>query len=107
MPYASAHVDSDASGTRSAHRSRRSADSSPTSADMKIVQLSKNDRSGGAARAAYRLHQSLRLVGQHSVMVVESPTSDDPTVGMFEKPLDRLDPVRRGQRQVRGAGGPQ
>ena len=53
---------------------------------MKIVQLSKNDRSGGAARAAYRLHQSLRLVGQHSVMVVESRTSDDPSVVMFEKP---------------------
>jgi len=71
---------------------------------MKIVQLSKNDRSGGAARTAYRLHQSLRLVGQHSVMVVESRTSDDPSVVMFEKPMDGLELVRRGLRQVRIAG---
>src|SRR5256885_16540378 len=101
MPYASAHVDSDASGTRSAHRSRRSADSSPTSADMKIVQLSKNDRSGGAARAAYRLHQSLRLVGPHSVMVVESRTRDEPSVLMFGKPMDGLELARRGLGAVR------
>ncbi|PYN72919.1 MAG: glycosyl transferase family 1 [Candidatus Rokuibacteriota bacterium] len=68
---------------------------------MKIVQLSKNDRSGGAARAAYRLHQGLQLVGQHSVMVVESRTSDDPSVVTFEKPMDGLELVRRGLRQVR------
>jgi len=68
---------------------------------MKIVQLSKNDRSGGAARAAYRLHQGLQRVGHHSVMVVESRTSDDPSVVMFERPMDGLELVRRGLRQVR------
>src|SRR2546427_9555791 len=49
---------------------------------MKIVQLSKNE---GAARAAYRLHQGLQRVGQHSAMVVEARTSDDPNVVVFER----------------------
>jgi glycosyltransferase involved in cell wall biosynthesis len=71
---------------------------------MKVVHLSKNDRSGGAARAAYRLHQGLQLAGQRSMMVVESRTTDDPSVVMFEKPMDGLELVRRGLRQVRIAG---
>jgi glycosyltransferase involved in cell wall biosynthesis len=68
---------------------------------MKVVQLNKNDLSGGAARAAYRLHKGLQRVGHESVMVVESRTSDDPSVVVFEKPMDTLHLVRRGLRQMR------
>lgn len=47
---------------------------------MKIVHISTVDISGGAARAAYRLHTALRRVGQDSTMLVARSTSDDPTV---------------------------
>jgi glycosyltransferase involved in cell wall biosynthesis len=67
---------------------------------MKVVQLNKNDLSGGAARAAYRLHKGLQRLGHESVMVVESRTSDDPSVLAFEKPMDSLHLVRRGLRQM-------
>jgi glycosyltransferase involved in cell wall biosynthesis len=68
---------------------------------MKVVQLTKNDLSGGAARAAYRLHKGLQRAGHESVMVVASRTSDDPSVVAFEKPMDGLSLVRRGLRQAR------
>jgi glycosyltransferase involved in cell wall biosynthesis len=67
---------------------------------MRVVHLSKNDLSGGAARAAYRLHQGLQRIGQESVMFVESRASDDPNVAAFEKPMDIPGLVRRGLRQV-------
>lgn len=67
---------------------------------MKIVQLSKNDLAGGAARAAYRLHKGLQRVGHESVMVVESRIGDDPSVVRFEKPMDGVSLVRRGLRQA-------
>ena len=67
---------------------------------MNIVHLNKNDLSGGAARAAYRLHQGLQRAGHESVMFVESRTSDDPSVVLFDKPMDGLSLVRRGLRQV-------
>jgi glycosyltransferase involved in cell wall biosynthesis len=68
---------------------------------MKIVQLNKNDLSGGAARAAYRLHDGLRRAGHESVMVVESRSGDDPSVLTFERPMDGVSLVRRGLRQMR------
>jgi glycosyltransferase involved in cell wall biosynthesis len=67
---------------------------------MKIVHLNKNDLTGGAARAAYRLHKGLQRAGHESVMFVESRTSDDPSVVLFNKPMDALSLVRRGLRQV-------
>src|SRR5438128_1904083 len=67
---------------------------------MKIVHLNKNDLTGGAARAAYRLHQGLQRAGHESVMFVESRTSDDPSVVVFDKPMDGVSLVRRGLRQV-------
>ena len=66
---------------------------------MKIVHLNKNDLSGGAARAASRLHQGLRRAGHDSVMLVESRTSDDPSVVAFAKPMDGPSLVRRSIRQ--------
>ena len=67
---------------------------------MMIVHLSKNDIQGGAARAAYRLHKGLQRLGHASSMVVESRTSDDPSVRLFAKPMNPASIIRRGLRQV-------
>lgn len=47
---------------------------------MKAILLSTSDIQGGAARAAYRLHQGLNSVGVDSWMLVQSRNSDDPKV---------------------------
>ncbi|MBD1912359.1 MULTISPECIES: glycosyltransferase family 4 protein [unclassified Leptolyngbya] len=47
---------------------------------MKIVQVNTRDIRGGAALAAYRLHKSLRQLGQDSRMAVRWKVSTDPTV---------------------------
>lgn len=44
---------------------------------MNVVHLSTNDIRGGAARAAYRLHQGLRHAGVGSYIWTQSKTSDD------------------------------
>lgn len=46
---------------------------------MRVVHLSTSDIQGGAARAAYRLHQGLQAI-TGSRMLVQSKASDDPTV---------------------------
>ncbi|PMP83112.1 MAG: glycosyl transferase family 1, partial [Chloroflexus aggregans] len=54
---------------------------------MRVVHVSTNDISGGAARAAYRLHQGLLQLGCASRMVVAHRWSDDPTVqALVSKP---------------------
>lgn len=47
---------------------------------MKIVLLNTHDLQGGAARAAYRLHQGLQSIGLDSQMLVQTKISDDRTV---------------------------
>lgn len=47
---------------------------------MKILIVNTYDISGGAARAAYRLHKGLQSIGVESQMLVQNKTSDDPTV---------------------------
>ena len=47
---------------------------------VKILIVNSNDRSGGAARAAYRIHKGLCGMGINSKMMVQSKTSDDNTV---------------------------
>jgi glycosyltransferase involved in cell wall biosynthesis len=47
---------------------------------LKIVQIATSDIQGGAARAAYRLHQGLRLAGQESLVLSRDRKSDDPFV---------------------------
>ena len=47
---------------------------------MRVVILNTNDISGGAARAAYRLHKGLRSLNKDSVMVVRHKQSNDPNV---------------------------
>jgi glycosyltransferase involved in cell wall biosynthesis len=65
---------------------------------MKIVHLAKSDSQGGAARAAYRLHEGLQSVGQESLMLVESKTGDDPNVIAAHRPMDLISRLRRGVR---------
>ncbi|WP_133013312.1 glycosyltransferase family 4 protein [Marinomonas flavescens] len=47
---------------------------------MKVLIVNTSDILGGAARAAYRLHQSLLAEGVDSQMLVQSKSSDDFTV---------------------------
>jgi glycosyltransferase involved in cell wall biosynthesis len=54
--------------------------SSPGSAVPAVIHLSHFDEYGGAARAAYRLHDGLRRLGATSRMIVGTKTSADPDV---------------------------
>ena len=47
---------------------------------MKVLHLNTYDIVGGAARAAYRLHQGLQQIGVQSQMLVQTKTSDDYSV---------------------------
>lgn len=47
---------------------------------MKVLILSSFDIKGGAARAAFHLHQALRKIGLQSSMLVQQKFSDDPWV---------------------------
>ena len=47
---------------------------------MNVLLLSTFDTEGGAARAAYRLHQGLHSIGVSSRMLVQTKHSDDPSV---------------------------
>lgn len=47
---------------------------------MKVLQLSTSDIRGGAARAAYRLHQGLQNIGVTSQILVQSKSSNDEAV---------------------------
>jgi hypothetical protein len=47
---------------------------------MKILHLNTNDNSGGAARAAYRIHKGLLDQNVDSIMLVQRKYSSDPTV---------------------------
>jgi glycosyltransferase involved in cell wall biosynthesis len=51
---------------------------------MKITHINTYDVTGGAARAAYRLHRGLRILGCESGMVVQQKASDDSTVQCFQ-----------------------
>ena len=57
---------------------------------MKITHLSTYDLFGGAARAAYRIHQGLLSVGIDSKFLVQRKTSDDPSVISRETGLQKL-----------------
>ena len=47
---------------------------------MKVLHISTSDTNGGAARAAYRLHNGLRDINVNSQMLVQEKSSDDKTV---------------------------
>jgi glycosyltransferase involved in cell wall biosynthesis len=63
---------------------------------VRITHLSTYDVTGGAARAAYRLHTGLCKLGQDSRMVVLYRSSPDPTVLQFRPPMDLRTRLRRG-----------
>lgn len=72
---------------------------------MRILTVNSSDLDGGAARAAYRLHQGLVRIGLDSKVLVQSRSSDDPRVqgptngfakaGALVRPTLDLHPVRR------------
>ncbi len=55
---------------------------------MKIIHLNASDISGGAARAAYRIHHCLRSDGIDSTMWVNQALAGDWTV---RGPLEKLE----------------
>ncbi len=57
---------------------------------MKITHVNFSDISGGAARAAYRLHWALRGQGVDSKMAVNYATAADWTVGSLETRLEKI-----------------
>lgn len=57
---------------------------------MKVIHLNHSDSVGGAARAAYRIHQALRRSGTDSLMWVNKKFSDDWTVSEPEKKFEKL-----------------
>jgi len=64
---------------------------------MKILHVNTHDSQGGAARAAYRLHQALLAESIDSKMLVQKKTSDDHTViaptSKFEKGINLFRPT--------------
>lgn len=62
---------------------------------MKITQINTFDVIGGAARAAYRLHNGLKKAGCNSNMFVRFKYSNDDSVQKFERLHDIKSKVRR------------
>jgi glycosyltransferase involved in cell wall biosynthesis len=65
---------------------------------MRIVHLSTYDVTGGASRAAYRIHSGLRQAGVHSSMLVREARTKDQSVVTFEPPQTLY---RRVARRIR------
>lgn len=63
---------------------------------MKTLILSTADIEGGAARAAYRLHQGLKLMGEDSQMLVRAKLSRDASVQVEKSLLTKLGPPLSG-----------
>jgi glycosyltransferase involved in cell wall biosynthesis len=68
---------------------------------LKILHLSTEDISGGAARAAYRLHTGLRRLGYDSSMLVARRVSDDQTISRFMPSMDFSSRLHRRLRRAR------
>lgn len=56
---------------------------------MRVLHFSADDLTGGAAKAASRLHSAFRRAGHQSQMVVKRKKSDDDTVSQAPPPLPR------------------
>jgi glycosyltransferase involved in cell wall biosynthesis len=72
-----------------------------------VLLIGASDTKGGAARAAYRLHQGLQQVGTQSCFLVQDKETDDPTVlGPPNRGRWVLDKVRNrlGESLVRLSG---
>ena len=62
----------------------------------KILHLSTTDIEGGAARAAYRLHQGLQSIGVTSQMLVRAKFSAEKTIIPEKTILSKLGPATSG-----------
>jgi glycosyltransferase involved in cell wall biosynthesis len=62
---------------------------------MRIVQVCTSDTTGGAARAAYRLHHGLNAEGADSTLLVGTRTSADPRVSLAPRDESIVGIVRR------------
>jgi glycosyltransferase involved in cell wall biosynthesis len=71
---------------------------------MRVAHVSSFDISGGAGRAAYRLHRGLLNAGVDSVMVAGSKTSADPTVQLVPPGRNVFAKLRRRLRYGRTTG---
>ena len=61
---------------------------------MKVLHIATSDITGGAARAAYRLHQGLSFYGIDSGMLVEKKKSDDEAVIRYSASSDMSSRIR-------------
>jgi glycosyltransferase involved in cell wall biosynthesis len=68
---------------------------------MKILHLATQDRGGGGADAAYRLHRNMRSAGMDSRMLVLRKLSDDSSVVDISSRLTVADRWRRIHHEVR------
>lgn len=66
---------------------------------MRITHVNTYDVSGGAARAAYRLHQGLQKIGHESRMFVLDKRSRDPNITLYEPAKDLWSRIKRTIRQ--------
>lgn len=70
---------------------------------MRISHLSTSDSSGGAARAAFRLHSGLRRLGLESKMLVQEKKTFDPDVQRIAWPMDMRSRFYRAVRRKKTA----
>jgi glycosyltransferase involved in cell wall biosynthesis len=68
---------------------------------MKPLHLSTGDASGGAARAAFRVHTGLRSLGVDSSMLVLKRTTGDPAVHKLKFATDLVTRFKRSRRAKR------
>jgi glycosyltransferase involved in cell wall biosynthesis len=66
---------------------------------VRILHINTYDCRGGAARAAYRLHDGLRRIGQDSQMFVLGKESNDPSVIQYNPPRNLSSRIRRSLRR--------
>ena len=67
--------------------------------EMKVLHIATSDITGGAARAAYRLHKGLLTKNVNSKMLVRNKRSDDPFVRQFHPSMDFKTRLFRRSRQ--------
>ena len=63
---------------------------SSTSNHLRVLAMNHSDTVGGAARAAYRVHNAVRHLGVESILRVNQKALDDPTVHGPKNKLSRM-----------------
>ena len=57
---------------------------------MRVLHVNTSDISGGAARAAYRIHKGLQTIGVDSKMLVQSKVSDENSIYTYSSIGNKL-----------------